>query len=191
FSKILPLDRLHAAVDGETFVGSAGVFPLELTVPGGRVPCAGVTMVGVLPTHRRRGLLTRMMTAQLEDVRSRGEPLAALWASDEQIYGRYGYGLASLSLKLKLPRSLAHFQPGFPQRSGSVRLLGHEDALRTFPQIYDRVRREMPGFLSRSRSWWEQRILSDDERRRRGAGPLNRAVLEVGGRPAGYALYRV
>src|SRR5262245_16854160 len=133
FSKILPLERLHAAVEGETFVGSAGVLPCELTVPGGRVPCAGVTMVGVLPTHRRRGLLTRMMAAQLEDVRGRGEAVAALWASDEQIYGRYGYGLASLSMQLKLPRNWAHFRPGFTERSGSLRLLGHEDALRTFP----------------------------------------------------------
>jgi predicted acetyltransferase len=76
-------------------------------------------------------------------------------------------------------------------RSGSLRLVDHGEALRVLPRIYDRVCARTPGFVSRSRAWWEQRILADDERRRRGAGPLNRALLEVGGRPAGYALYRV
>jgi predicted acetyltransferase len=36
------------------------------------------------------------MTAQLQAVRDRGtEPVAALWASEGAIYGRFGYGLAS------------------------------------------------------------------------------------------------
>ena len=97
FSSNLPVERMHAAFDGDRIVGGAGAFPFELTVPGGTVRCGGVTVVGVLPTHRRRGILTAMMRAQLEDVRERGEPVAALWASEEVIYRRYGYGLASLS----------------------------------------------------------------------------------------------
>ena len=88
---------MHAAFDGDRIVGGAGAFPFELTIPGGTVPCGGVTVVGVLPTHRRRGVLTAMMRAQLEDIRDRGEPIAALWASEEVIYRRFGYGLASLS----------------------------------------------------------------------------------------------
>ena len=67
-------------------VGGAGAFPFQLTVPGGSFRCGGVTVVGVLPTHRRRGVLTAMMRAQLEDIRERGEPIAALWASEEVIY---------------------------------------------------------------------------------------------------------
>ncbi len=92
FAKVLPLERMHAAFDGKEIVGGAGVFPFEMTVPGGPVPCAGVTVVGVLPTHRRRGLLSRMMRAQIDDIRERGEPFAALWASEPTIYGRFGYG---------------------------------------------------------------------------------------------------
>ena len=68
-----------------------------MTVPGGTVRAAGLTVVGVLPTHRRRGILRRMMRAQLDDVHRRGEPVASLWASEDTIYGQFGYGMASVS----------------------------------------------------------------------------------------------
>ena len=80
FSQVLPPERMHAAFAGKDVVGGAGAFPFEMTVPGGPVPCAGVTVVGVLPTHRRRGLLSRMMRAQIDDIHEREEPFAALWA---------------------------------------------------------------------------------------------------------------
>src|SRR5581483_5441497 len=89
--KNFKLERMLAAVDeGGATVGGAGAFSFRMTVPGGTtLPTAGVTLVGVLPTHRRRGILGSMMRAQLDDVHERGEPLAALWASEETIYGRY------------------------------------------------------------------------------------------------------
>jgi predicted acetyltransferase len=191
FSRILPFERLHAALEDGAIVGAAGVYPLELTVPGGPLPCAGVTVVGVLPSHRRRGLMRRMMAAQLRDVRERGEPLAALWASEETIYGRFGYGLASLSLTVKTDQRAGGLRSGLPERVGRVRLVDHDEAIRTFPRVYDRLRRSSVGFLSRSRDWWELRQLSDRPEERRGDGPLHRALLELDGRPAGYALYRI
>ena len=191
FSKALPFDRMHAAVEDGSIVGGAGVFPFELTVPGGPVPCAGVTVVGVLPSHRRRGLLRRMMTAQLEDVRERGEPIAALWASEETIYGRFGYGLASLCVNVKTEGRAGGLRQDLALQDGRVRLVSHEEALRRFPPLYDRVRRRSVGFLSRSRSWWEMKQLDDQPEHRRGGGPLQRALLEIDGRPAGYAIYRI
>jgi predicted acetyltransferase len=192
FSQALPYERMHATFDGKEIVGGAGVFPLEMTVPGGPVPCAGVTVVGVLPTHRRRGLLSRMMRAQIDDIHERGEPFAALWASEATIYGRFGYGLASLTYEIRLPRTWAALRAGTPARSGRVRLIEHDEALKVFPRLYDKVRRESPGFLSRSKAWWENRRLRDDPSRRPpGSGPLNRALLEIDGRAAGYALYRM
>jgi predicted acetyltransferase len=190
FARLLPFDRLHVTVDGAEIVGSAGVFPFELTVPGGPIRCAGVTVVGVLPAHRRRGLLTRMMRAQLDDVRERGEPIAALWASDEAIYGRYGYGLASLSVGVRADLS-SGLRAGLPPREGRLRLVDHDDAARMFPRVYEGVRRAQPGFISRSAEWWDARRLDDEPERRRGGGPLNRVLLELDGRPAGYALYRI
>lgn len=190
FSKILPLERTLAVLDDGEIVAGAGAYTLELTLPGGPAPCAGVTVVGVLPSHRRRGLLRRMMESQLRDVRERGEPVAALWASEETIYGRFGYGLASLSLHVEAKRARLRIRPDLP-REGAVRLIDHDEALRVLPRLYDRVRKRTPGFVSRSRDWWEARRLGDRPDQRRGAGPLVRALLERGGAPAGYALYRI
>ena len=191
FAKLLPFERLHAAFDGDEIVAGAGAFPFSLSVPGGELPCAGVTVVGVLPTHRRQGILGRLMRAQLADVRERGEPIAALWASEETIYGRYGYGLAAQDVMIKASRVQAELHAGLPGRTGTIRLVGHDDAHATFPRIYDRVRRRTPGFVSRSSDWWELRKLDDRPERRRGAGELNRALLEIDGRAAGYATYRI
>src|SRR5690348_8133579 len=73
--------------------GAAGAYTRDLAVPGAVLPAAHVTMVGVHPVHRRRGVLTRMMHHQLADVRARGETIAVLWASEGRIYQRFGYGL--------------------------------------------------------------------------------------------------
>jgi predicted acetyltransferase len=191
FKGYLPFDRMHAAFDGGAVIGGAGVYPFELTVPGGPMRCAGVTIVGVHPTHRRRGILRRMMTAQLADVRERGEPIAALWASEDTIYGRYGYGAASRCAEITFPRVSAELRQGTPPGEGEVRLVDHDEAMRTFPRIYDRIRRRSPGFVLRTRDWWQNRNLDDNEWRRFGAGPLNRVLLELDGRPAGYAIYRI
>src|SRR5581483_10736950 len=112
--KNFKLERMLAAVDeGGATVGGAGAFSFRMTVPGGTtLPTAGVTLVGVLPTHRRRGILRSMMRAQLDDIHERGEPLAALWASEETIYGRYGYGLASLILQFEIQRLHGAFRAG-------------------------------------------------------------------------------
>ena len=191
FGLTLPFERMHAAFDGDTIVGGAGAFPLELTVPGAQLPCAGVTVVGVLPTHRRRGILARMMRAQLADIRERGVPVAALWASEETIYGRFGYGLATQDALIRASRVHAALRSELPGPTGTTRLVSHDEALRAFPPIFDRVRRRTPGFVSRTTAWWEGRQLDDRPERRFGAGELNRVLLEIDGRPAGYALYRI
>ncbi len=190
FATLLPLERMHAVFDGGKVVAGAGAYGQELTLPSGPTPCAGVTVVGVLPSHRRRGLLRRMMDAQLQDVREREEPIAALWASEETIYGRFGYGLASLCMNLGVRRRAVGVRPDLG-RDGSVRLIDHDEALRILPRLYERMRRRTPGFLARSRDWWEIRKLSDRPEVRRGAGPLVRALFERDGRAAGWALYRI
>ena len=190
FSSNLPFERMHAAFDGDRIVGGAGAFPFELTVPGGTVPCGGVTVVGVLPTHRRRGILTEMMRAQLEDIRERGEPVAALWASEEVIYRRYGYGLASLSAEMALPSGYAALlEP--PDERATVRLVPREESKDVFAAIYDRVRLRTPGMFRRTDTWWATRNLPDPPERRQGGGEKNALVLELDGEPAGYALYRI
>ncbi|HSJ94242.1 MAG TPA: GNAT family N-acetyltransferase, partial [Gaiellaceae bacterium] len=187
FSRNLPLDRMHAAWEGDAIVGGAGAFPFELTVPGGVVPTAGVTVVGTFPTHRRRGVLRSLMRAQLDDVHERGEPVALLWASEETIYGRFGYGMASQTGAVSIPKEHSAFALPL-EREGTLRLVGADEALRLFPRVWNRVRRRIPGMLRRSRTWWELRVLFDPP----GSGepPKRFVVLERDGRPEGYAVYR-
>ncbi len=184
-------DRMLAAWDGDQIVGGAGAFPFQLSVPGGRrVAAGGVTVVGVLPTHRRRGILTSLMRAQLDDLRGRGEPVAYLWASESTIYGRFGYGMASLQGGFELPRERTAFaHPAEP--CGEVRLIQPQEAVEKFPPIYDRVLAERPGMFERSRDWWKLRAVGDSPDPRGTAGPLQRALLEIEGRPVAYATYRI
>ena len=190
FARLLPLERMHAAFDGDRIVGGTGAFPFQLTVLGGSIACAGVTVVGVLPTHRRRGVLTEMMRAQLDDVRERGEPIAALWASEEVIYRRFGYGMASLAGEISLASGYTGLRQQ-PDETARSRLITLDEAKTVVPGIYDRVRAKTPGMFDRSDAWWELRNLADPPERRQGGGEKNVLVLELGGEPAGYALYRV
>ena len=189
-SPVLPPGRLHAAFDDGEPVGGAGAFSFELTVPGGRVPAAGVTVVGVLPTHRRRGILRRLMRAQLDDVHRRGEPVAYLWASEATIYGRFGYGMSSLGGEFELPRARASFARPFAPRA-AVRMLSRDEALDALPPVYERVAAATPGMFARTRAWWESRVLNDPEWRRGGGGEMVRALVELDGEPVAYALYRL
>jgi predicted acetyltransferase len=190
FAEWIDVERMHAAWDDGRIVGGAGAFSYRISVPGGgSVPAGGVTVVGVLPTHRRRGALSAMMKAQLTDCRARGDAVAYLWASEATIYPRFGYGLASRIGEMTLARERTRFAQPFEAR-GTVRLVDLEEAARTFPPLYDRVFAQRPGMFSRDKAWWETRRLHDDPARRRG-GPLSRALLELDGEPAGYALYRV
>jgi predicted acetyltransferase len=192
FARWIELERMYAAWEDGRIVGGAGAFSYDLSVPGGAtVRSGGVTVVGVQPTHRRRGVLRAMMRAQLDDIRARGEPVSWLWASEAPIYTRFGYGLASLIGDIELARDrTAYARP--LERRGTIRLLDLDEAVEAFPQIHETAMRNRPGMFRRSRAWWETRRLADDAARRRpGHGPLNRALLAVDGRPAAYALYRV
>jgi predicted acetyltransferase len=189
FLRCHPLDHMHAAFDGKRAVGGAGAFPFDFSVPGGSVPCAGVTVVGVYPTYRRRGILTSMMRAQLDAAHARDEPIAALWASDERIYGRYGYGLASLTGEINLPRPHADFAVSI-ENSGLVRYVEGADVPKTLGPIWEHVFRERPGMFARSTEWWKSRLLYDPPQWRRGLGPKRFAVVELGGSVEGYAVYR-
>jgi predicted acetyltransferase len=191
FLRIHPLERMFAAFAGRRIVGGTGSFPFEYTVPGATVRAAGVTVVGVYPTHRRRGVLTAMMRAQLDDVRLRGESIAVLWASEERIYGRFGYGMASYNGEMTLPRDRSGFARPLDLR-GSIRLVDREEALELFPPIWDAFRVETPGTFVRTRDWWETRPLNDPpEWRPAGSGPKRFALLEFDPKPAGYAIYRI
>lgn len=188
-ARLMTPERALIVSDNGVEAAGCGAFALQLTTPGGRASCAGLTMVGVQPTHRRRGLLSAMMRRFLDDCRERGEATAYLWASEEKIYGRFGFGLSALSGDIELARDRAAFFTDAPAE-GRVRLVSLEAALAPAQYVYDAVAAERPGLLSRSEDWWRRRILVDLAWQRAGGGELTCAVLDLNGAPAAYALYR-
>jgi predicted acetyltransferase len=187
-SKMLPPERMLGAYADGALVGTAADFPFALTIPGGELKAAGVTGVGVVPSHRRRGALTKLMEQQLADAQGRDEPVAILWASEGPIYGRYGYGIASRVAGIDADRAVLDLPP---DPGAGVRVVDADEALKVFPPIYERIRPEVPGMLSRSEDWWRHYRLADPEYRRGGGGPKFYALLELDGSPEGYAMYRV
>jgi predicted acetyltransferase len=186
----VPLERAVAAYDDGRPVAFSAAYEFELTIPGGPLPTAGVTWVGVLPTHRRRGVLRELMVRHLHDAHERGEPLALLYASEAAIYGRFGYGLASHTLSIDAESARIEFRDD-PGRQGNLRLVDADDAFRLFPPLYERLRAARPGMISRSEHWWRAHKLADYEHWRHGASKRFNAALELDGEIAGYAIYRV
>src|SRR3954453_21023770 len=139
FANWIEVDRMHAARENGKIVGGAGAFSFRMSVPGGgSISAGGRKVVRAVPTHRRRGVLTAMMRAQLEDCRARGDLAAYLWASEATIYGRFGYGLASRMGALSLARDRAAFAVPFEPR-GTVRLLDLDEAVAAFAPLYEQV----------------------------------------------------
>ena len=139
---------------GGALVGTATSFPSELAVPGGGVlPMAAVTRVGVRADHTRRGLLTAMMRAQLDDAVARGEPVTTLRASEARIYGRFGYGIATRGRSVRVRADSTPFRPDAP-RGGSVRLLERGEIVPVLREVHARIALRRAGGISRTEGWW-------------------------------------
>jgi predicted acetyltransferase len=188
--KIFDKKRMFGFKVGRRWVSTCGDFARRLTVPGGGlVPTAAVTVVTVHPPYRRRGLLSKMMVHQLEQVAKRGEPLAALWASESLIYGRFGYGPASSRLVLSGTNRNLAFLPGV-RTSGSVDEVTREEFLPIARALHESMRPERPGTMARDDDVWDFAIF-DKEFARGGASEL-RYVLhyDESGDVDAYATYR-
>ncbi|MDG4832863.1 GNAT family N-acetyltransferase [Solwaraspora sp. WMMD1047] len=172
--------------DRGVVVAHAGAFTRELTVPGAVLSAGHVTQVGVAPTHRRRGLLTRLMRKQLQDIRAGGESIAVLWASESAIYPRFGYGMAAQRLTMEIDTRSVGLPPG-----GEPRLrMGEAGPLHeALVGVYDRLRAGRPGWSSRDARWW-RRLLDDPPAQRHGAAARHAVLYEDADGVAGYALYR-
>jgi predicted acetyltransferase len=196
----LEMDRclLALTADGRP-VGTAATYAFELTLPGETlVPAPGVTAVGVLPSHRRQGVLSAMMRHQLTETRAHGDFLSVLLASEASIYGRFGYGPATYTQRLTVQRHRAALAlprardtadaPTTGAGTGTVEVLRRAECGEILEDVYDRYRRAQPGALSRPHRWWALRAGQPP------ISPTPRYVAlhrDADGVPDGYASYAI
>ncbi len=173
---------------GDSFAGNAAVYSMDVTLPAApgqacpTIPMAGVTAVGVHPTHRRQGFLRQLMRAMHDDARQRGEALAGLEASESVIYGRFGYGMAANLAEYTIDSRASAF--AVPSPAIGVALIDKDEAVKVLPDIFDRQRRTRAGEASRSPGYWAQ-LLADRRHLRDGTSARFHAVCDEG-----YVLYR-
>ncbi|MEV5933963.1 GNAT family N-acetyltransferase [Streptomyces sp. NPDC093250] len=149
--------RSLGAFDGGRCVATFRSFAQELTAVGGAaVPADAVTNVTVAPTHRRRGLLSRMMAQDLAAAKERGDVVATLIAAEYPIYGRYGFGPATSATEwtIDVPRSGLDPRWAGPEDGGRIDLVDAEDVRKFGPELHERLRRAQPGAVSRDELWW-------------------------------------
>ena len=189
---IAELDRSLSLWDGGHVVATAGVYSRTMTVPGAIVPIAGVTWVTVSPTHRRQGVLTAIMRRQLTELHEQErEPVAALWAAEAPIYGRFGYGPASFRGGLNGRAERLRLRPDVHTGSGRISMVDVDEYRAGAEPVYEQLRRSVPGHLDRDERWWA-RTVQDLAEHREGATP-RRFVLhtEPDGTVSGFASYRI
>jgi len=187
FLEQIELGRTYAPFDGADMVGTAVALPFDISLPGGtKAAMGGLTMVTVRPTHRRRGLLRRLIKAHFDDCKEHGEALSGLWASESSIYGRFGYGDAAPVADVTINGPAV----GVPAAPDEVRFVDLEAARQILPSLYSRVYLSRPGQLARTDQWWEYRHFDDPERWRRGASARRYLVAYRDGAPVGYTSFR-
>jgi len=190
--QVLEWDRTFGFQVEDRWIATCGAFSRTMTVPGGQVPVAAVSIVTVAPGYRRRGLLTQMMKHQLEDVQQRGtEPVALLWASEALIYGRFGYGHTSPRLSISGSTRALGYLPTVEHRQGSVDEVSREEYLSAATEVHQSLLSARPGALDRPPKWWDVRLF-DPEAWRHGASALRFALhFDASGHPDGYAMFRL
>lgn len=185
------LDRSLALWDADRVVATAGIYSRQLTVPGAVVPCAGITWITVAPTHRRRGVLTAIMRRQLADIRAaEREPVAALWAAEASIYGRFGYAPATRRGGWTGRTERLRLRPDVPTGTGAVRPVEPAGFRAAAVGLHEQLRRWVPGNLARDEGWWDRFLLDEPDERRNWSAQHLLLHTEDDGTPTGYATYR-
>jgi predicted acetyltransferase len=184
-------ERAFGYAVGDRWIATCAANSRVMTVPGGTVPTAGVTLVTVSSSYRRRGLLRSMMQHQLEDVARRREPVALLWASEAMIYGRFGYGSCAPRITISGHTRATTFLDSVDLGNGWVEGVTTEEYRAAASDLHTRLLPDRPGALNRNDVWWE-RVLYDPKDFREGASAYRFLLhLSANGEVDGYAQYRV
>jgi predicted acetyltransferase len=188
FRALIAHGNAWAMFDGAQVVGVAGLYDLSLGMPGGgSLGCAGLTMVGVRSTHRRRGILTQLMAAFDARAREHGHAIAGLWASEARIYGRYGFAVAAYDHVTEIGDAHALTVAG---GGDELEWIEEGRARELLPDIYARSTAQRPGVLRRDAVWWQERRFLESPFARRGASKRRHVIATRDGAPVGYVQYR-
>ena len=183
-------DRSISAYAGTEMVGHACLFSFTMTVPGRMLGVAGVSMVGVLPTYRRRGVLTALMRQQLGELyETQAEPVAVLGASEPAIYPRFGYGLAADAARIEVPRERRAIRPVPGIDDVTLRYVDPEKSLDICGALHEAVVPTRPGMIQHTEPWRRGEIV-DPPGSRNGASALRCVLAERAGMPTGFAYFR-
>jgi predicted acetyltransferase len=188
FLQLVDRSQAWAVFDGSVIAGTAATFNISIGIPGGSLPIAGLTMVTVRPTHRRKGLLRELMRRHLDDAKQRGFAVSGLWASEASIYGRFGYGVAAEhdSITIKETHTLGMTVDDFDD----LEWIEEPRAREVLPDIYARATAERPGVLRRSDVWWRERRFLESPWAREGASLRRHVLAKRGDTPVGYVAFR-
>ena len=186
---VAELDRSFGAFEGGQTVGATTTRTSGITIPGGMAGLGYIDDVSVLPTHRRLGILTRMMRAQLDQIHERGEPFAALTASESTIYERFGFGIASWSNEWSIDRHHTAMKSP-PNAGGRVSYIDAETARSEWPKLHRRISRTRMGMVRYNSAYWRL-ALWDSEEQRRGASEFFHVAHVREGQIDGLCSYRI
>lgn len=186
---LIPATQRWAAFDGSQVVATAGTFDHAIGIPGGgTLPMAGLTMVTVRPTHRRRGILRQLIDAHVTDARARSYPVSGLWASEAGIYSRFGYGIAAWSDAIAIEE--ARTIELRDRELDRVEWVDERTARDVVPAVYARATAARPGALRRSDVWWRERRFLEIPFVRAGASKRRHVIARRDGEIVGYLVYR-
>jgi len=183
------LDRSIAVFDQGQIVGGSHSHSLVISTPGSSAIVAGVSNVAVQPTHRRQGVMTQMMQHQIRDIHEREEPLAALFASESLIYGRFGYGVGSLYEQWSIPREHNSYAQPF-RDNGNITFVHPSNIPTVLPDISKRSTANRAGVVQKSMHHWQQEAQAP-EHLEGGQGGLFYACYQTDERTEGYVIYRI
>ncbi|GAA1556681.1 GNAT family N-acetyltransferase [Kribbella sancticallisti] len=189
--KVWEPERSIVATEGKELAGHTAAFSFKMGVPGSQVPVAGVTLVGVSPTHRRRGILRELMRKQLTELYEGGvEPAAVLTASEPVIYGRFGYGLGSDSQRVTIKRTSRELRKVAGVEDVRIRFADPAESLAQCTALHNAEARTRPGMIDLDERFQQYAISDTVVTDTTGASPLRCVLAERDGELVGYSYYR-
>ncbi|NNC13015.1 GNAT family N-acetyltransferase [Planctomonas sp. JC2975] len=162
-----------------------------LSTPGGSVPSWAISSVTVAPTHRRRGVARALLEGELRTAAAAGIPMASLTVSEATIYGRFGFGPATLSADLSVETKRAGWVPAASGDNGRLAFVSPQIAYESCRGLVDRAAAGTPGDFEIDDYHWGRLVGHFGDRDKRSASIRVVRYDDAAGEPQGVVAYRM